>query len=404
MSQTRFDAAIIADAVLAGCRGNGYAGDDPFDGLNSALFRTLRLHTFPFARVAWLQFHKRSPINFRRVVGVPQKRNPKGIALILLGMMEREKNQPCTDRLAEAVALGDWLLSERCDRTRWKHSAWGYHFDWAARAFFVPTGTPNAITTCYVARALYALGSATGERRFTEAAVDAGYFLDDLYKERGAKAYYGYIPGEDAFVHNASLWAAALVSETASRTGDYGLQRRSLRVARQSASMQRPDGAWLYGTRSHHAFVDGFHTGYNLEALRLIGMAHKTDEFAAVVEHGLSFYRRSFFLKDGTVKYYDAKVWPLDTHSVSQALITLLTVGETADDLRLAGAVLNRAIETLYLPAKTRFVYQRNRFTTNRINYLRWTQAWAFYSLALYASRATGEIESTHMKATSWRE
>lgn len=377
----------VADALYEHCRLHDFAGDDPFDGLNSRLFRMLGLNAIPAARIAWLQFHKRSPVNFRRIVGVPRKRNPKGIALILLGMLERIKQGSCPFQMSDAISLGDWLLAERCDVRRWKHSAWGYHFDWAARAFFVPKGTPNAITTCYVARALRALGNATGAPRFLAATIDAGYFLDALFMERDGQSYYGYIPGEEAFVHNASLWTAAVVAETARHTGDVALGSRALTAARQSVFMQRSDGAWGYGTRSHHAFVDGFHTGYNLEALHVVARALDTNEFDEPISRGLDFYRNAFFLSDGTTKYYDNRVWPLDTHSVSQALITLLVVGNTDSDRRMAEAIYQRAIATLYLPGRRRFAYQRGRFFSNRSDYLRWTQAWAFYSIALFANR-----------------
>lgn len=382
-----FSSLQVADALYEHCRRHDFAGHDPFDGLNSSLFQRLGLSSIPAARIAWLQFHKRSPVNFRRIVGVPRKRNPKGIALILLGMLERMEQGSCPIRMSDAIDLGDWLLAERCDIRRWKHSAWGYHFDWAARAFFVPRGTPNAITTCYVARALDALGRATGERRFEAAAVDAGYFLATLFMERDGQSYYGYIPGETAFVHNASLWTAAVVSGTARKTGDDALRTQALSAARQSVFMQRGDGAWHYGTRTHHAFVDGFHTGYNLEALHAIAQAQRTDEFDEPISRGLDFYRNTFFLPDGTTKYYDDRIWPLDTHSVAQALITLLVVGNTEADRRMADAIYRRAIDTLYLRNRQRFMYQRGRYFSNRTDYLRWTQAWAFYSIALFANR-----------------
>jgi hypothetical protein len=389
-TENHFDAAALADTLIEQCRLCDYAGDDPFDGLNSRLFQASRLGALPFAKVAWLQFHKRSPVNFRRLAGVPRVRNSKGVALILLGLLEQQQRAPDSAKIREALSLGEWLLDQRVNRSVWKHSAWGYSWDWAARAFFVPTDTPNAITTCYVARALYALGHASGDTRFTDVAVDAGFFLDSLYIEQGDTSYYAYIPGESAFVHNASLWTAALVSETARRTGDQALRHRALTATRRSVSMQRGDGAWLYGTRHHHAFVDGFHTGYNLEALQYLQQSLKTDEFSSVIDLGLAYYRRSFFLPDGTVKYYDNKIWPLDTHSVAQALITLLNVGQTEDDHRLATKVMNRAFATLYMPAKRRFVYQKGRMFTNRVNYIRWTQAWALYAVSIYANRVCG--------------
>ena len=384
-----FDATRIAGEVLKQCRGDDFGGYDPFDALNSTLFERIGGNRFATARIAWLQLHKRSPVNLRRLVGVPKKRNPKGIALIILGLMQRCKIGSDSADLNEAILLGDWLLTQCVDRNIWKHCAWGYHFDWAARAFFVPRGKPNAITTCYVARALYELGHATGQSRFIEAAIDAGRFIDGLYVCTLEFEYYSYIPGETAFVHNASLWSAAVVAQTAMITGDEPMCDRALRVARQSASMQQQDGRWRYGTRGHHAFVDGFHTGYNLEALDLIQKACKVQEFSNVIEKGLGYYKNNFFLPDGTVKYYNNCVWPLDTHSVAQAAVTLIKVSGTTDDLTLVNTLLIRAHESLYLIDKKRFVYQKGRWLTNRINYLRWTQAWAFYALSLYAAQST---------------
>jgi hypothetical protein len=381
---SRLDADSLAEILLAQCRTSDYAGYDPFDGLNSSLFKRLDFCLPPSLKIAWLQLHKRSPLNLRPFVGVPCRRNPKGIALIILGLIERERRVGDGGSITEAVRLAEWLLKQRCVREQWKHSAWGYHFDWAARAFFVPCGTPNAITTCYIARALAALGTETGDPRFIEVATDAGLFIDSLYREDDG--YYAYIPGETAFVHNANLWAAAVAAETASRLGDNAMMQRAIGAARRSVAMQRADGAWTYGTRDHHSFIDGFHTGYNLEALSALQLAAGIDEFEEAIRRGMAFYRENFFLPDGTVKYYDNSIWPLDTHSVAQALLTLRTVGSGDEDLRLATRVFKRAVHTLYMPRERRFVYQKGKLMTNRINYLRWTQAWAFYAIGAYAN------------------
>ncbi|MFL9874925.1 prenyltransferase/squalene oxidase repeat-containing protein [Paraburkholderia megapolitana] len=384
-----FDATAIADSLLAQSRLENFAGYDPFDGLNSVLFDRLGAKRFSLTRIAWLQLHKRSPINLRGLVGVAKKRNPKGIALVILGLIERRRVDRIATELDEAVALGDWLLAQSVDRKVWRHYAWGYHFDWAARAFYVPCGKPNAITTCYIARALYALGNVTGFARFTDAAVDAGRFLDDLYVPTEDAGYYAYIPGETTLVHNASLWSAAVVAESAVRSNDSGMRERALTAARLSSSMQREDGSWPYGARSHHGFIDGFHTGYNLEALSSLQAAFGTTEFSRVIDKGMRYYRRNFFLPDGTVKYYNDCIWPIDTHSVAQAVITLLKVGGSDEDRTLVDVVLSRAHRTLYLANENRFAYQKGRWLTNRINYFRWTQAWAFYALSFYIAEAS---------------
>ncbi|MFC3714008.1 hypothetical protein ACFOMD_15660 [Sphingoaurantiacus capsulatus] len=378
----------VADRLLDRARDQDFAGYDPFDGLNSRLFNALPLiRRWPLARLAWLQAFKRSPVNFRPLVGVPRRRNPKGVALFMLGMVEQWRRTGDAALLAEARELADWLLDVRVDRTIWRHSGWGYHFDWQARAFHVLEGTPNAITTCYVAGALRTLAAASGEGCYAEVADDAALFLDGtLGRYDGDGFFYGYIPGDPTFVHNANLWVAARVAEGAAATGDARLAERALAAARRSAAMQAADGSWIYGTRPHHRFIDGFHTGYNLEALRRLQTALGVDLFEPAIDTGYAYYKAAFIDADGAVRYYAGQRWPEETHSAAQALVTLALLGDAAD-LALADKVRRRMIETLYDARRGAFHYQRSRWLTNRVDYSRWSQAWAFYALSFLRRR-----------------
>ncbi len=373
----------VADRLLDRAREQDFAGYDPFDGLNSRLFNALPLiRHWPLARLAWLQAFKRSPVNFRPIAGVPRRRNPKGVALFLLGMIEQWRRTGDAALLGEARQLADWLLEARVDRALWRHSGWGYHFDWQARAFHVPEGTPNAITTCYVAGALRALAAASGEGRYAEVADDAALFLDDaLGRDDGDGFFYGYIPGDPTFVHNASLWVAARVAEAAAATNNGKLAERALAAARRSVAMQGADGSWIYGTRPHHRFIDGFHTGYNLEALRRLQAALGVDLFEGAIARGYAYYKATFIEADGGVRYYAGRRWPEETHSAAQALVTLTLLGGVSD-LALAEKVRRRMVETLYDARRAVFYYRRTRWLTNRVDYSRWSQGWAFYALS----------------------
>nr|WP_306287938.1 hypothetical protein [Pseudoalteromonas sp. WY3] len=50
----------------------------------------------------------------------------------------------------------------------------------------------------------------------------------------------------------------------------------------------------------------------------------------------------------------------------------------------MAEKVINRAIQTLYMPKKQRFIYQKNKYFTNKVDYVRWTQAWVYFSFAYF--------------------
>lgn len=393
----------IAQKILHHSRKDSFAGNDPFDGLNSKFFDMFPALKNTFLGLAWIQFFKLSPINFRPLLGVPKRRNPKGIALFILGLLEDYKRTQNIEYLTEAQDLADWLLTQQCDKNVWQHSCWGYHFDWKARAFFVPKGKPNVITTIYVAQALYALAKLNDSDiapRYQNPAMDAAEFIvKTLYTEVDSNCFFAYIPGEKTFVHNANLWAAAWVSVVGSETGNQTYIDLALKVTRQSVSAQSEDGSWVYGTRHHHQFIDSFHTGYNLEALDLIRRSINTTEFDESIIKGFTYYKKTFFEFDGTAKYYNNNSYPLDMHSVAQAIITLTKLagedGKLTEDNNLTNKVIERSIETLYMPQMERSVYQKTKRITNRINYMRWTQAWVYYSFSLRANQL-GKTNETH--------
>jgi len=379
------DLLKINSTIYKNAENSSFAGYDPFDGLNSRLFYTLPVLKKGLFGLAFIQFHKRSIVNMRHLFAIPQKRNPKGIGLFILGLVEDYQTTNNQKYLQQAIDLANWLLTQKSDVGKWQHACWGYHFDWNARAFFVPKGKPNIITTVYVAQALYALSEVTGDQRYKIPALDAAHFIvDTLYTEYGDREFFAYIPDETAFVHNASLWGAAWVAFVGDKINNQHFKTLALKVARQSISEQAEDGSWVYGARHHHQFIDGFHTGYNLEALHMLRTALSTTEFDGAIESGLAYYKENLLETDGTAKYYNTNKYPLDMHSVSQAILTLLKVGGTKDDIELVKKIVNRSIETLYMPDRSRFVYQKNKYLTNKINYIRWTQAWVYYSFAYF--------------------
>jgi len=375
----------VAAEVLEHQQRESFAGYDPFDGLNSKLLQATPLYKMRPVRLAWLQFFKLSPINLRPLLRIPKARNPKGIALFILGMLEDFERTDDVRFLEQATMLGEWLLQNRCDRSAWNHSCWGYHFDWQARAFYVPKEKPNIITTTYVAKALLALAKKTDNSQFFDAAIDSARFMHrHLFSHDEEGAFFAYVPGEAAFVHNASLWGAATCVSMGKLAGDSRLVETGLTVANRSAQAQEENGAWPYGKRGHHRFIDGFHTGYNLETLHQIDSELGSSEFEKIITKGLAYYRDTFFLSDGTAKYYDTKTYPIDTHSAAQAVLTLLKAGSNYTDVALAERVLDWTLRNMYLPEQQAFRYQRHRWYSNDICYVRWTQAWAYYALSFY--------------------
>ena len=66
------------------CEKEQFMGWDPYDGLNSKIFRALPLKQWDLARLAWIQGFKRSPINFRKLLF---KKGVSKVSIIGVGMI-----------------------------------------------------------------------------------------------------------------------------------------------------------------------------------------------------------------------------------------------------------------------------------------------------------------------------
>jgi len=115
---------IIAN-ILKAAKRSDFAGYDPFDGLNSFFSITPKIKK-GLLGLAWIQFHKRSVLNLRPLLGIPKMRNPKGVGLFVLGLLEDYKRTKDASYLENAVRLGDWLLLRQSNRAVWTHSCWGF--------------------------------------------------------------------------------------------------------------------------------------------------------------------------------------------------------------------------------------------------------------------------------------
>ena len=190
----------VYERLRAWCRARDYAGHDPFDALNSRLFKSTPLNRSRLARLAWTQLFKRSPVNLRPLALVPRERNAKGTALFALAALSRFRATGDEEHATEARRLLDDLLASRVV-TPDGHVAWGYNFDWQGRAFYAPRGTPTVVPTAFAVRALTEASdnpqSAIRNPQFLDAARNACLFiLRDLNRseESADEVCFSYTP------------------------------------------------------------------------------------------------------------------------------------------------------------------------------------------------------------------
>ena len=239
--------------------------------------------------------------------------------------------------------------------------------------------------TSFVANALLDAYERNREARYLDMAVSAGeYILNELYWTEGDFiAGFSYpLPSLRTRVHNANFLGAALLCRIYKHSGDKKFLAPALKVARYSAAKQHDDGSWDYGEFSTQRWVDNFHTGYNLCALRSICQYGETSEFEPHIRRGFEFYRKHFFEKDGASKYFHDRTYPIDIHSVAQSIITLLTFKDLDENnVNLAHGVFRWAMTNM-LNYHGYYYYQKVPYYTNKIPYMRWSQAWMLLALS----------------------
>jgi hypothetical protein len=366
---------------LSYCRENNWAGIDPYDALNSRVFRALPFLNSRLPRIALTQLLKRSPVNIRALLRTESTQNPKALACFLSAFLKLE---------AIGVANEEdyaGLMIERLTALRSEgvpYWCWGYSFPWQTRKVLVPRGAPNLVCTYFVASSLLDAYERRRDARCLDMAVSAAeYVLNELYWIEDGRAGFAYpIPSSRQQVHNANLVAAALLCRVQRYTGDDRLLGPALHVARYAAAKQQANGSWDYGEYASQHWKDNFHTGYNLCALRSIGIYAETKEFEPYLRRGFDFFRTHFFLPDGAVKYYHDRTYPIDPHCIAQSIITLLELRDLdARNFHLARLLFRWAMDHLW-DERGFFYYRVLRFFTIRTSYMRWTQAWMFLAIA----------------------
>ncbi len=365
------------------CEDEEFKGWDPYDGLNSKLFQNLKLDKVELFRLIWIQLFKRNPLNLRKLLLVPKEYNPKGLGLFLTGYCNLYEREMRDEQLATIFFLADKLIELRSKG--YSGSCWGYNFDWQSRAFFLPKETPTVVATVFISSALLDAYEITKEKRYLDVAISSTKFItEDLNRTQKEDGFiFSYSPYDDTRVYNASLLGSKLLARVYSYTKDENLLRLAKLSITACANRQRDDGAWIYGELKIQDWVDSFHTGYNLESIYEYQRYSGDNSFDDIIQKGLKYYLENFFLEDGTPKYFDNEIYPIDIHAPAQFIVTLCKLRELNQNRELSDSVIQWTISNMR-DEKGYFYYQLKKINSSKIPYMRWAQAWMFYSLSFY--------------------
>jgi len=362
---------------------NDYRGYDTFDGLSSPYLRPLTFET-KLLRTVLLQGVRRFPLNLRPLLGIKKSHSSKGMGFLARGFMRLYSTTGNETWRKQAEYALQWLIDHQAKG--FSGASWGNHFDYQSRGFYLPKGVPTVVWTSLIGHAFLDGYDSFHKEQYLQIAINAcEHILHDLKRFPDGKGIcIAYVPGLDTQVHNANTLGGSLLARTYSYTGNEEYRVLAEKLMQYTAQYQMPNGAWWYGERSDMHWVDNFHTGYVLDCFKHYSKGIGDKQFDATMMHGYEYWKNTFFLSDGTPKYYDHKVLPLDIQCSSQAIDTLMFFSDSdkQGSLSLAAKVAKWTINNMQ-DESGYFYYRRySPSLVNKTPTLHWGQATMLCALA----------------------
>jgi len=352
----------------------GFAGHDPHDLLSSPILSKIQN---PPARLVALQIGRRSHFDLHTLFNVPKNENAKALALFLSGLL-RAKSSATPNWEEQANLFGERLVSLMCDG-----GGWGYPFPWQSRTHFLPANTPNIVTTSFAGTSLIELYKVAPSHELREAIQQSAAYIESLQvlnsklNTLNSASAFGYAANDPQIVFNASLLGAEFLL----KAGKLLSNSEYIQLARQAAwfvaSNQQTDGGWKYGLEASQTWIDSFHTGFVIVSMKSIADTLGDERLAESARKGFEYYKANFVEPDYAIRYFPHSRYPIDSHALGQAMVTFCEFG----DRETAQKIADWTIKNIRSP-KGYFYYQRHRLFTNKIAYMRWSNAWIFRGLS----------------------
>ncbi len=375
-----------------------YRGYEPFDGLSS-WFRPLTFKNVLAERLL-MQLIRQCPVNLRPLMGVKPKDSTKGRGYMAAGYVIRYRTTEHREYLEKAESCLDWLDYHKVPR--FADHSWSNHFDYASRGGYYSRNDPTIVWTSLIGFAYLDAYDQTSNSRWLEIADSVCRWIMKLPREMTDRgSCLSYLAHVQSSIHNSNMLGAAMLARTAKHTGNTEYFAIARVAMEYSCVRQRTDGSWWYGEAPKYHWVDNFHTGYNLDSLRIYIESTGDDEWLPYLGKGLEFYKAHFFEENGCPKYYHNRRYPIDSQCASQSIETL-TLG-SADDpasLDLAVRVARWTIENMQAN-DGHFIYRIYPLMQAKMPMLHWAQATMYKSLALLLDRLVRKAPLCHSTAES---
>jgi rhamnogalacturonyl hydrolase YesR len=363
-----------------------YKGYEPFDGLSSFL-RPLTFGNLFLDRLL-MQTVRQSPINLRPLLGIKPLDSTIGRGYMAWGYLTMFRLAENQEYKEKAVKSLEWLIENKAPG--YAPYSWGKHFDFASRGGRYPKFEPITVWTSLIGQAFLDAYEILKEKKYLEVAIGiCNWILALPRNQTDSGICLNYTPSGKGIstIHNHSMLGAAMLARTAKFTGDEDYMRLAREVMKFSCSRQLVNGAWYYGEKPNMHWIDNFHTGYNLDALKCYLQTTDDKNFIDNLNRGFVFYKNTFFEGNGRPKYYHDRTYPVESQCASQSIDTLANFSDyDPSSLELALKVARWTIRHMQ-HEKGYFYYRKYPFIKAKPPMLHWGQATTYKALTLLLSK-----------------
>jgi polysaccharide biosynthesis protein VpsJ len=357
-----------------------YRGYEPFDGLSSYV-HPLTFGNLFLERIVQ-QVGRRSPVNFRPLLGIKPLESTKGRGYMARGYIALLMRTGNEEYRQKAIACLEWLIHNKSPL--YPDFSWGNHFDYASRAGRYAKHQSIIVWTSLIGQAFLDGYESLGREQYLDVAKGICHWILKLPREKSATGTcLSYLAIRQSSIHNANLLGAAMLARTAKHTGTAEFLEVAKAAMEYSCSRQMADGAWYYGEDSHYHWIDNFHTGYNLDGIKCYIESTGDQTFRPQLDLGFRYFKTNFFEPQGRPKYYHNRAYPTDIQCASQGIETLSNFSDHDPEALPTGLKVARWTIRCMLDPSGYFYYRRYPLLVARIPMFHWGQATMYRALAL---------------------
>lgn len=358
-----------------------FKGYDPYDALTSPIFKNIQQ---PIVGAILTQVLKKNPINLRKIFAIKPQDNPKGLGLMLKAYSLQyiiTKDQSllniCEELYTRLLTLKSPDFPEYC---------WGYNFPWANTADYLPAYCPSVVATSFVIDGLATYSKIAHKVDIDKIIQTSAEYVMNRVQHTNLKEgiSIAYTHRSQGICYNASLLAMQILLRAYEIKKDELLIETSNKAINYVVTKQHSDGHWNYSinpiTGDERVQVD-FHQGFILNSFFDYFLVTNDNSILQAISKGIKFYHNIQFSSEGISKWRYPKQYPIEIHNQAQGIITFSQMNKyIPDGLDFANVIAKWTITNMQ-DEEGYFYYRKYPFITNKIPYMRWSQAWMLLAL-----------------------